>query len=104
MASVLMHDMHGLPNFDVSDVTGIASKWQRWRLSFELYATGKGIDGAAQLVLRSPRIVIPAQLHDQILQLVPEAHPGIVSMKSRLRSKVWWPGIDKCVEKFSRSC
>lgn len=28
MAGVLMHDLHGLPHFDVSDVTGIASKWQ----------------------------------------------------------------------------
>lgn len=48
MAGVLMHDLHGLPHFDVSDVTGIASKWQRWRRAFELYATGKGIEGAAQ--------------------------------------------------------
>lgn len=40
--------MISLPHFDVSDVTGIASKWQRWRRAFELYATGKGIEGAAQ--------------------------------------------------------
>ncbi|VDI71195.1 Hypothetical predicted protein [Mytilus galloprovincialis] len=25
-------------------------------------------------------------------------------MKTRLRSKVWWPGIDKSIEKFCRSC
>ncbi|XP_078309584.1 uncharacterized protein LOC144617972 [Crassostrea virginica] len=47
-SAVLMHDLQGLPNFDVSNVTGIASKWKRWRRAFELYATGKGIEDAAQ--------------------------------------------------------
>ena len=47
-SAVLMHDLQGLPNFDVSNVTGIASKWKRWRRAFELYATGKGIEDAAK--------------------------------------------------------
>ena len=34
--------------FDVSNVTGIASKWKRWRRAFEHIATGKGIEDAAQ--------------------------------------------------------
>lgn len=33
-----------------------------------------------------------------------ERHPGIVVMKRNLRSKVWWPGMDKDVEKECRTC
>ena len=47
VSAFLMHDLQGLRNFDVSNVTGIASKWERWRQGFELYAKGKGIEDAA---------------------------------------------------------
>ena len=47
MASVLMHDLQGLPHFDASYVTSIASNG-KWRQAFELYAIGKGIEVAAQ--------------------------------------------------------
>lgn len=42
------------------------------------------------VVLTETRIVVP--------------HPGIVSMKNRLRSEVWWDGNDKESEKLVRSC
>jgi len=57
----------------------------------ELRAIGK-------LVLRGTRIVFPKQLRCQALKLAHEGHPGTVAMKQRLRTKVWWPGIDKEVE------
>ena len=41
------------------------------------------------------RIVIPKQLRCQVLELAHEGHPGILAMKQRLRTKVWWPGIDR---------
>ena len=63
----------------------------------ELSAIGK-------LVLRGTRIVIPSSLRERVLQLAHEGHPGIVSMKRRLRVKVWWPGIDRQIEMFCRSC
>ena len=56
------------------------------------------------LILRGTRIVIPSELRDKILELGHEGHPGIVLMKQRLRSKVWWPGIDKDIEKFCKAC
>ena len=34
--------------------------------------------------------------------LAHEGHPGIVSMKQRLRSNVSWPGINKEVERFCK--
>src|SRR5580765_3058417 len=56
------------------------------------------------IVLRGSRIVIPKKLQKRTLEIAHEGHPGIVEMKNRLRSKVWWDGIDKDAEKYVRSC
>jgi hypothetical protein len=37
-------------------------------------------------------------MREQILNLGHEGHPGIVLMKQRLRSKLWWPDMDKNIE------
>ncbi|XP_033749314.1 uncharacterized protein K02A2.6-like [Pecten maximus] len=63
----------------------------------ELCAIGK-------LVLRGTRIVIPESLRESVLNLGHEGHPGIVAMKQRIRSKVWWPKMDKHIEKHCQSC
>ena len=44
------------------------------------------------------------ELRPQILVLAYERHPGIVSMKQRLRSKVKWPGIDRQAKRFCKAC
>jgi hypothetical protein len=63
----------------------------------ELCAIGK-------LVLRDTRIVVPIDLRERVLELAHEGHPGIVLMKTRLRTKVWWPGIDKSIDRYCQSC
>ena len=57
-----------------------------------------------KLILRGTRIVTPSKLRPRVLSLAHEGHPGIVSMKQRLRSKVWWPGIDRETERFCKTC
>ena len=57
-----------------------------------------------QLVMRGNRIVLPEKLWKQTILLAHEGHQGIVRTKSRLREKVWWPDMDKQVEKLIRSC
>lgn len=59
------------------------------------------VDG---VLLRGYKIVIPKSLRQRVLELAHESHQGIVAMKGRLRSKVWWPGIDKDVETFVKKC
>lgn len=59
---------------------------------------------AGNLVLRGPRIVIPQKLRAQILALAHEGHLGIVGTKQNLRTKVWWPGMEKEAEKYCKSC
>lgn len=57
-----------------------------------------------ELLLRGTRIVVPRLLRDRMVRLAHEGHQGIVKTKYRLRSKVWWPRMDKDVEKFCRIC
>nr|XP_058952093.1 uncharacterized protein K02A2.6-like [Pocillopora verrucosa] len=57
-----------------------------------------------QLVLRGTRIVLPNKLRAQAISLAHEGHLGIVGTKQNLRSKVWWPRMDKAAEKFCKSC
>ena len=58
----------------------------------------------SKVVLRGTRIVVPRQLRRRVLDLVHEGHQCIVKTKEHLRSKVWWPGIDKEAEKKCREC
>ena len=57
-----------------------------------------------KLVLRGTRIVIPQKMRPRILALAHEGHLGVVGTKINLRTKVWWPGIDKATEKYCRTC
>ena len=57
-----------------------------------------------KLVLRGTRLVIPMKLRKQVLDLAHEGHQGIVKIKQRLRTKVWWPGIDRQAEQRCRTC
>lgn len=41
---------------------------------------------------------MPGILRQRVLEAAHEGRPGIVSMKARLRTKVWWPRIDKDAE------
>ena len=64
---------------------------------YELAVFGK-------LVLRGTRIVVPQKPREQILDLAHEGHQGVVKMKQRLHSKVWWPGVDGAVEGKCEAC
>ena len=57
-----------------------------------------------QLVMRGSKVVMPEELWKQIIQLAHEGHQGMVRTKSQLREKVWWPDLDKQVEKLISAC
>ena len=57
-----------------------------------------------KLVLRGTRILLPTKLRAQALGLAHEGHLGIVGTKQKLRTKVWWPGMDKAAERYCRTC
>jgi len=57
-----------------------------------------------KLVMRGTRLVIPKALRQRVLEIAHEGHVGIAAMKLRLRTKVWWPSIDKDAEKHVKLC
>ena len=50
------------------------------------------------------RVVMPLQGRQMILNELHQDHQGMVGMKSRARSIVWWPNIDKEIEAMVRKC
>ncbi|XP_058837536.1 uncharacterized protein K02A2.6-like [Topomyia yanbarensis] len=55
-------------------------------------------------VIRGCRLVVPRSLRSRMLQLAHEGHSGETSMTSRLRDRVWWPGMDKDAKKVVKDC
>jgi transposase InsO family protein len=64
----------------------------------ELNTTRDGI------VLRGQNILIPTTLRNKIADLAHSGHQGIVKTKRLIRSRVWYPGIDKQIEMKVRNC
>lgn len=56
------------------------------------------------VITKGDRTVIPRSLTNKLLHLCHENHIGMTKMKAVLRASVYWPGMDKDVEAFCRSC
>jgi transposase InsO family protein len=56
-----------------------------------------------KLLLRGHRIVVPQKFRPYMVTLAHEGHLGIVGTKQALRSKVFWPGMDRDVERFCKA-
>ena len=65
---------------------------------------GLTVNTTEGIILRDHRIVIPSSLRQQIVNIAHEGHQGVVKCKQLLREKVWFPGIDKIVEKTVKDC
>ncbi len=55
-------------------------------------------------LLLEPRVIVSAQLKDQVLSELHDTHPGIVRMKAIARSHVWWPQTNRDIEYIVNSC
>ena len=56
------------------------------------------------IILRGNRIILPAKLRNKAIELAHEDHAGMTKTKQRIRSKLWWPCMDKDIERHIRSC
>ena len=56
------------------------------------------------ILLRNSQIVFPKSLRRRVLSIAHEGHQGIVKTKMLVRSKVWWPGIDKQAKQMVKDC
>ena len=50
------------------------------------------------------RVVVPPQTRSSVLEELHVSHPGETRMKGLARSFVWWPGIDKELERVVKGC
>ena len=83
----------------------VSENGQMVRNNFKEYLTVKSeLCGLGDLILRGTRIAIPQELHERVLELGHKGHPGIVVMKQRLHSKVWWLNMDRDVEQWCKRC
>ncbi len=57
-----------------------------------------------RILLRGRQIVIPQSLRQRTVSIAHESHQGIVKTKMLLRTKVWWPGMDRQVESLVAKC
>ena len=90
---------------ELKSVRGCLLNGKWYALEFKEYLPVRGeLSVTGKLVLCGTRIVIPKQLRCQVLELPHEGLPGIVAMKQRSGTKVWWPGIDKEVERACKTC
>ena len=55
-------------------------------------------------ILWGNRVVIPDSLRENVLNEIHSGHVGVVKMKSLSRTYVWWPGLDKDIEKLCKTC
>ena len=49
-------------------------------------------------------MVIPSQGRKRVLEELHQCLPGVNRMKALARSYVWWPGLDKDIEKMVLHC
>lgn len=56
------------------------------------------------IIFRGDRIVVPRTLRQQFIKLFHAGHEGIVRAKSLARGICWWPGINRDIENFVKSC
>ena len=52
----------------------------------------------------SNRVVIALALRARVLELLHSGHPGVVRMKLKARTHVWWPGLSADIEHLVKHC
>lgn len=63
----------------------------------EMYAIGS-------ILMKGAKMVLPKGLREKAKETAHIGHPGMTNMKNLLRLGVWWPGMDREIEKYVESC
>ena len=83
-----------------------ALKTGRWNdKSISVYlAVREEITRVNGVLLRGQRLIIPYSLRSRTIALAHRRHLEIVKTKQNLRTKVWWPKVDKQAEQHVKEC
>ncbi|XP_054284286.1 uncharacterized protein K02A2.6-like [Macrosteles quadrilineatus] len=91
LSKAMDYTLHGWPNHVSEELQPFTDKTHQ--LSVEL-----------NCLLWGTRVVIPPTHRKEILNLLHSEHPGESRMKSLARSYVWWPGMDKDIQRYVAEC
>ena len=58
----------------------------------------------SNVILRDTRLVMPHSLRKKLIKISHEGHQGLAKTKRLLRTKTWFPQIDKMVEEMIAKC
>lgn len=86
----------------VKDWIGKTGKWPEPISSYQPFQ--KDLNIQDDKLMKRDKIVLPKALRDNALKIAHVAHPGMSKMKSLLRQNLWWPGMDRQIESFVKSC
>lgn len=68
------------------------------------YCVLQELSTVQDILVRGDRVIPPTALRKRIIDLGHEGHPGIVRTKQRVRSRYWWPNMDREIEHYVRAC
>jgi hypothetical protein len=56
------------------------------------------------LLSRGIRLIIPKELHSELLQRIHEGHLGITKCRARAKAAIWWPGLSCEINDLVKNC
>ena len=77
---------------------------QPHRLPPQYKSFGQGLSIVDYIIRRGNRIILPVKLRNKAIELAHEDHAGMTKTKQPIRSKLWWPYMDKDIERHIRTC
>ena len=92
----------------LSQVLGFVNHgWPNLCFSEELkpfYLTSTELTSEDDVFLWGLQVVVPTKVCSSVLVLLHDTHIGVVRMNGLARSRVWWPGINKDIERTCAQC
>lgn len=86
----------------VSSYLGKHGKWPAEIVKYEPFQGNLYTHGG--VLMKDEKMVLPAKLRGRALRVAHRSHPGMSTMKNILRQGLWWPGMDREIENFVKSC
>lgn len=90
---------------ELQQVIECLNRTDKWPVEIARYqAFQKQLYVQDDYLMKEEKLVLPKELHENVLIIAHRGHPGSTVMKHILRQSLWWLGMDTEVEKFVRSC
>lgn len=94
-----------LKDMELQTVITWLNKGEKWPVEIGRYQPFQNkLYLQGDILMKEEKMVLPTALRKRALRLAHRSHPGMSTMKNILRQGLWWPGMDRDVEEFVKSC